>query len=201
MIVKYQNKVVSNNSKWVGYSGEPGPGPEPQLPAYTLRLKFIDGVTPTFDKGTGVLFDSTNNIWDLTYDNSSWNDLLQSQRDLLEVIDGNTSSVTDMSYMFAGCWALTSVSLFDTSNVTNMTYMFRSCTSLTSIPLFDTSKLTNMDSAFYVCRGVQSGALALYQQVSTQTNPPTSHRSTFYNCGSNTQTGAAELAQIPSDWK
>ena len=31
--------------------------------------------------------------------------------------------------------------------------------------------------------------------------PPISHRQAFYNCGSNTQTGAAELAQIPSGWK
>lgn len=31
--------------------------------------------------------------------------------------------------------------------------------------------------------------------------PPTSHIYTFRNCGINTQTGSAELAQIPNDWK
>ena len=42
---------------------------------------------------------------------------------------------------------------------------------------------------------------ALYNQLSTQTTPPSSHSQTFYDCGSNTTTGSAELAQIPSDWK
>jgi hypothetical protein len=41
----------------------------------------------------------------------------------------------------------------------------------------------------------------LYQQASTQTNPPTNHDATFRSCGRDTTTGAAELAQIPSDWK
>jgi len=58
-----------------------------------------------------------------------------------------------------------------------------------------------MNQMLFNCYNVQSGALALYQQASTQTNPPTGHGSTFRNCGSNTQTGAEELAQIPSDWK
>jgi surface protein len=79
--------------------------------------------------------------------------------------------------------------------------MFQYCTSLTSIPLFNTSSVTNMSSMFDGCTNVQSGALALYQQASTQTTPPSTHDQTFQNCGSSTTTGAAELAQIPSDWK
>jgi hypothetical protein len=54
---------------------------------------------------------------------------------------------------------------------------------------------------FYNCYKVESGAYALYQQASTQTTPPSSHSNTFRNCGRDTTTGAAELAQIPSDWK
>jgi hypothetical protein len=57
-----------------------------------------------------------------------------------------------------------------------------------------------MDHMFYRCTKVESGALALYQQASAQAIVP-SHDRTFYQCGSNTVTGAAELAQIPSDWK
>ena len=113
----------------------------------------------------------------------------------------NTSNVTAIQSMFYQCTSLTTVPLFDTSNVITMGYMLGGCTSLTSIPLFNTSKVTGMTSAFYNCKKVQSGALALYQQASTQANPPTNHSGTFYNCGSNTQTGRAELAQIPSDWK
>jgi hypothetical protein len=51
------------------------------------------------------------------------------------------------------------------------------------------------------CGNVESGALALYQQASTQANPPSTHVETFYRCGINTVQGSAELAQIPSDWQ
>ena len=114
----------------------------------------------------------------------------------------NTSKVTDIGSMFdGGCSSLSSVPLFDTSNVTNMTFVFQNCTSLTSIPLFDTSKAINTFWMFENCYNVQSGALALYQQASTQANPPLYHMGMFGDCGINTQTGSAELAQIPSDWK
>lgn len=113
----------------------------------------------------------------------------------------DTSSVTDTNRMFAECVFLTTVPLFDTSSVTNMEKMFNSCSSLTHIPLFNTFKVTNMDSAFYNCKRVESGALALYQQASTQSTPPNRHSYTFQNCGINTVTGAAELAQIPAGWR
>ena len=112
----------------------------------------------------------------------------------------DTSSCTYMSQMFGYCSSLTTVPLFDTSSVTRMDYMFCECGSLTSIPLFDTSSATNMDYMFVVCTNVESGALALYQQASTQTTPPSSHSNTFYLCGYDTVTGAAELAQIPATW-
>ena len=40
----------------------------------------------------------------------------------------------------------------------------------------------------------------MYQQMSTQATPPTSYTDTFKNCGRDTTTGAAELAQIPESW-
>ena len=45
----------------------------------------------------------------------------------------DTSSVTDMNYMFGDCDALTSLDLstFDTSKVTDMNYMFGYCSALT----------------------------------------------------------------------
>ena len=113
----------------------------------------------------------------------------------------NTSSVTDMDQLFYGCSSLTSVPLFDTSSVTSMTDMLNACSSLTSVPLFNTSNVTSMFRTFYGCINVETGALALYQQASTQTNPPYTYSMAFRNCGSNTTTGAAELAQIPDDWK
>ena len=120
---------------------------------------------------------------------------------LSEVPRFDTRNVTSMFNMFFGCSSLTTVPLFNTSKVTYMAGMFEDCTALTSVPLFDTSNVTNMDSTFYNCISVESGALALYQQASTQATPPSSHLRTFTSCGSNTTTGQAELAQIPSDWK
>ena len=162
---------------------------------------------------------------------NNWYSLFQGNTNLLEVLDANTkgtgsindligtssmfknctaltsvplfdtSSVNNMNSMFESCSSLTSVPLFNTSSVSGMGGMFKSCSSLTSIPLFNTSRVTNMEMTFASCINVESGALALYQQVSTQTYVPEQHDGTFYNCGSNTTTGAAELAQIPSSWK
>ena len=58
-----------------------------------------------------------------------------------------------------------------------------------------------MGGAFDSCVNVKAGALALYNQLISQPNQVTSHIGTFYNCGRDTVNGAAELAQIPSDWK
>ena len=127
--------------------------------------------------------------------------------------------------MFEGCTALTEVNaVFDLSNTDNINRMFRGCTSLrrvpdmyyfhieymqnfcdgcTSleyIPLLDTQNVVNMSGAFRNCPNVISGAYALYNQASTQQTPPNHHVGTFYNCGSNTTTGAQELSQIPEDW-
>ena len=170
------------------------------LPPFTIRCKFTEGFTPTFNYGTKTQVSSSPNIWDLTYENTDWELLFSNQSDLIEVIGANTTGVTNMQVMFQDCWSLTTVSLFDTSNVTNMFGMFSSCNTLTSVPLFDTSNVRNMSYMFTNCYEVQSGALALYQQASSQYVPPSSHTRTFTNCGTYTTTGAAELAQIPSDW-
>ena len=74
------------------------------------------------------------------------------------------------------------------------------CYSLTNIPLYNTSNMTHINRMFALCYNVEHGALALYRQASSQTSVP-EHIDAFWECGRDTQTGAAELAQIPSDWK
>ena len=78
----------------------------------------------------------------------------------LDVSNFDTSKVTSMSTMFNDCSSLTSldVSNFDTSNVKNMTQMFCGCRSLTSLDVsnFDTSKVTNMGFMFSVCNALTS---------------------------------------------
>ena len=72
----------------------------------------------------------------------------------------DTSTITNMSYMFWYCTNLTSLDLssFNTSKVTNMSNMFKSCPSLTSLDLssFNTSKVTNMSSMFESCTNLTS---------------------------------------------
>jgi surface protein len=196
-IYKIGNKILKIGGKLLTVYGD---APTPSLPPYTIRLKYQDGVTPTFyHGGTGVQVSSSPNIWDLTYENSDWLALLDSHTNLLEVMSANTTGVSSMRYMLRSCSALTSVSLLDTSSCTSMEYMFAGCSSIESVPLFNTSSVTNMAYMFYNCYKVESGALALYQQASTQSIVP-SHNGTFRNCGRDTVTGAAELAQIPSSW-
>lgn len=111
----------------------------------------------------------------------------------------NTSHITSMYNMFSYCTALETVPLFDMSNVTNCNYMFNNCTSLEEIPLFDMRSASVINSMFAGCVNVRTGALDLYNQL--KNDPPSNYADTFYNCGINTETGAAELAQIPEDWK
>ena len=70
----------------------------------------------------------------------------------------NTENVTDMSGMFYGCSALTTldVSNFDTKNVTNMSNMFHWCFVLTTLDVsnFDTQNVTDMSSMFYGCHAL-----------------------------------------------
>lgn len=67
-----------------------------------------------------------------------------------------TTNVTNMSFMFYGCEALTTIDLskFNTANVTNMEAMFRRCSALTSLVLtsFNTTKVTNMRAMFEQCK-------------------------------------------------
>ena len=192
------NKIWKLDNKWVT-TPYVDPYNPLNLPPNVIRAKFQSGTIPNIGDDRNLV-DSTNNIWDIYKQSNVWSSLAMFNNDLLEVLGANTSNVTNMSSMFLYCNKLTTVSLFDTSNVTNMSNMFAGCEYLTSIPLFNTSKATNMDGTFQGCSHVNSGALALYNQASSQTTPPTNHNNTFQNCGINSNTGRVELAQIPYSW-
>lgn len=67
----------------------------------------------------------------------------------------NTSEVTDMSFMFAGCTSLTNldVSQWDTHNVTKMWMTFSQCSKLKTLDVsrWDTRNVTNMGMMFFDC--------------------------------------------------
>ena len=68
----------------------------------------------------------------------------------------NTSNVTDMSKMFYSCDKLTTVPLYDTSKVTRMEEMFWHCSDLQTVPAYDCSNVTNMNNIFASCRSLKS---------------------------------------------
>lgn len=212
-IYTFNDKIITINNKWCEEYVEPVDPYNPLgLPANTVRVRTSDGNVPArfpysaseTKYETATLVPGTTDVYDVYKSGTSFNQLLFASTNVIEVLGANTTGITNMSDMFGNesgfIVPLTSVALFDTSSVTTMDGMLAGCSSLTSVPLFDTSSVTNMSWMFNACRNVQSGALALYQQASSQANPPTYHDGTFSNCGSNTQTGAAELAQIPSSW-
>ena len=153
------------------------------LPPNTIRVRFISGYTPI--KGTTrTLVDATNNIWDITTSYNEWNGLFFEQLNstehyLIEILGANSKNITNMSEM---CYA---------------------CNNLINVPLINTSSVTDVGHMFQYCRNVQHGQLNLYNQLKPQfpEDPYEKYHYCFYECGSNTETGREELAQIPMFWK
>lgn len=88
-------------------------------------------------------------------DTAQW---FQNCRNLAEIRNPeklDTSLVTDMSNMFAGCASLTELNLtsFDTANVKSMEFMFEDCASLKTLDLssFDTANVSLMAAMFSGC--------------------------------------------------
>ena len=81
-----------------------------------------------------------------------------------------------------------------------MDRMFADCEGLTYIAPLHCTNVQNVGGMFQGCTEVTEGALAQYNWFNTYGININNHSGTFTNCGSNTQTGTAELAQIPVGW-
>ena len=128
---------------------------------------------PEPEKGPAWAGDNDNpqkNIKHVVFDDSfseyrptstrSWFEYCIKLKDIEGIRNLNTEKVTDMSYMFYGCSALTSldVSKFNTENVTDMNWMFYGCNALTSLDVckFNTQNVTNMSCMFSGCQALTS---------------------------------------------
>ena len=97
----------------------------------------------------------------------------ESEFDSIYFSEWDTSNVTNMSYMFSGCWGrgnLPDISKLDTSNVTNMSYMFSDLLkkyhnflgekifsgNLPDISKWDTSNVINMCSMFSLNNNIKA---------------------------------------------
>lgn len=188
-VYTYNDKVLTNsaNGKWLKAADVTPVDPYNPLglPPLTIRVRCSsrpDSRTPAYITdvaGQAGVYDLCTDGYGSSQGMSDydWHSMFEFVKgDLLEILGANSTGVTNMAGM---CY---------------------DCTSLTSIPLFDTTSVSDVSGMFMSCTNVESGALALYQQMSGQTNPPSSYSACFFECGDNTTTGAAERAQIPSSW-
>lgn len=137
----------------------------------------------------------------------------------------DTSNVTNMDGMFFRCIQSRAFPNFDTSSCTSFWSTFDRCAYISKYPKFDHSKATSIRAMYaynsslcYLpdCSDVTSSLNACqyafqntYSTMKGITNAynylsaanPTNYAGTFQNCGRDTPTGSAELANIPSDWK
>ena len=99
----------------------------------------------------------------------------------LDLSNFNTAKVRDMSYMFYRCSALSSLDLsnFNTAIVTKMSYMFSDCSTLSSLDLsnFNTAIVTNMSYMFNGCSALSSLDLSNFNTAIV-----TNMSYMFFNC-------------------
>ena len=185
--------------------------------------------TPDSEYFTATQVSSNPNIWDITqtaqwptwesafnvnkYDAYNFNSL----NGTFDVIGyGDALDLKSCYEMFQGsklrsCCYFPLNTLYDQFFV--ITGTFQNCIYLTELPNLNYSEATSahgpgepldeydIGQLYYGCINVESGILREYNKLAelfphySQTGHP------FYNCGSNTITGSAELAQIPSNWK
>ena len=182
------------------------------------------GTNGTWKKLTG----DRANIWDFTKNTSTigadFADKFTSSTNTVRVIACGTLPYTVFYQTFKGCTYLEEVCSLDAPNLTSLNQSFNGCTRLKKVPeinstvlsiataafagctgievvpLFKSLVLTNVSNCFNGCNNVKSGALSLYQQLIVQNTPPTTYTNAFKDCGKDTASGAAELAQIPASW-
>ena len=194
-MIRFNNKLIRLNGNLAGKVIVPPEPPTPvdpwnplNLPPYTVRVQLTDTTYDCSNKGfhgTWTRVDN-NGTWDIHYENTNWSRLI-------------TDSI--------GFWGKKQIHKLLGLNSTGVTNMerFEDCAHnylIGTIPLFDTTALTDVTNAFYEAYYVEGGQLALYQQMSSQANPPTSHSGCFNSCGrSSTAESKAETSQIDSGWK
>ena len=113
--------------------------------------------------------------------------------------DDNTGSLTPSR--LGGTCKIVRAEHFDfISDLYSFDRMFANCTGLTSIVPIRNPYIEHVGGMFQGCVNMETGALDQYDWFNTYGTNINNHSSTFYNCGSNTVSGLAELDQIPVGW-
>lgn len=121
-----------------------------------------------------------------------------------DIITGSPGSLVPEKLGGGTCKLIDSgnLDITDSDNVIceSMDRMFSNCTGLTYITPLHCTNVQNVGGMFNGCTEVTEGTYDQYVWFNTYGININNHSGTFTNCGSNTQTGAAELAQIPVGW-
>jgi len=132
-MIKFGGSVLNFNGSWFKKSVD-------RIPAWTLRLQFEDGVTPSISAGTLYQRSIAPNVWDWTNTSPDWSSCLQNQTSLKAVIGaGDLSGVTRMDFCFDHCYNMNEAdfrntdSTISTTSVDNFGNCFDFCTTLYSV--------------------------------------------------------------------
>lgn len=189
----WNNGVLRLNNEYGGYGGK-----DKVLQVLGANTQGVTSMESLFEQCTNL---TTVALFDTTAV-TNMQQMFSACTALTSVPEFDTSAVTNMVNMFTDCQSLASCPTYNTHLVTRFDQMFYNCSALTAVPLFDVTSATNVSYMFYFCRAVESGSLALYNVLSAKTwENQNAYYNCFDSCGSNTTSGAAELAQIPSSWK
>lgn len=133
--------------------------------------------------------------------------LLTSARRCVNCVLKNTGDIIYAAEMLTGGnrpSSLTTLNALDLHSAADISRLLYGNTSLTSaLDITLSGAVEACSGAFQSCKKVPSGALALYNSLSSQANPPSSYSYCFTGCGANAALDApihAEMDQIPTDW-
>lgn len=128
---------------------------------------------------------------------------------LRKVPSFDTSNVKSMQQMFGGKSQSSEVKMnmeevpnFDYGKVTNMQSFFENNVAIREIGPLNLPAVGNVLWMFKNCVNVERGALDLHRILveKPELSQSSRHQDCFVNCGKNTESGLAELQQIPSSW-
>ena len=170
---------------------------------YTNIWDYAAGSSSIGPNFSGAFTNPNNKVKVISAGTLSWEVMYQTFKDctaLESVCDLTCPNLTSLNGTFSGCTKLNRVPVLSSTVLSITNSAFSRCTSIKTIPLFKSLVLTNVATTFNECVNVESGAKAVYDKLAGQSTPPSTHGQCFYKCGSDTTTGAAELAQIPASW-
>ena len=152
-----------------------------------FNSEFTEYTTSDVNNGDGTITrtiesDSLPTFMRFGETSSGESDTTDKSKSLLDILDMNTSNLTNANNMFRYCVNLTSIICnWNISKVTSMVSMFNNCSSLTSLDVsnWNTSQVTNMNKMFNNC-----SSLTQLDVSNWNTSNVTNMSNMFQNCSS-----------------